>query len=192
MTRRQPVSLFAPACRNTAARYSSCVPVNRASSRRPAALGERCLTRLSWWPGMVSFAGGLPSADTFPLLAPGVVPPSYLQYGPGEGEPAKVSRRSWPQFLDLPAVVYQEYGAWVAAWFSGCGASSRQMLPPCLPGPSISKRRSCRAKHSLPMRQPGIRRYGSISVMRPKRMPSVDGLTSRAKDARKSGDDWRR
>ena len=39
-------------------------------------------------PGMVSFAGGLPAPQRFPALAPGDVPPSWLQYGPSEGEPA--------------------------------------------------------------------------------------------------------
>jgi 2-aminoadipate transaminase len=38
-------------------------------------------------PGMVSFAGGLPSPQSFPALDPGAVPPSWLQYGPSEGEP---------------------------------------------------------------------------------------------------------
>ncbi len=39
-------------------------------------------------PGMVSFAGGLPSPDSFPPLGAGQVPASFLQYGPTEGEPA--------------------------------------------------------------------------------------------------------
>ena len=39
-------------------------------------------------PGMVSFAGGLPAPQSFPALAPGDVPASWLQYGPSEGEPA--------------------------------------------------------------------------------------------------------
>lgn len=38
-------------------------------------------------PGMVSFAGGLPSADTFPDLALQGIPNRLLQYGPSEGEP---------------------------------------------------------------------------------------------------------
>jgi DNA-binding transcriptional MocR family regulator len=38
-------------------------------------------------PGMISFAGGLPSAETFPDFDIGAVPPQYLQYGPTEGEP---------------------------------------------------------------------------------------------------------
>lgn len=38
-------------------------------------------------PGMISFAGGLPSAETFPAFEAGAVPPQYLQYGPTEGEP---------------------------------------------------------------------------------------------------------
>lgn len=39
-------------------------------------------------PGMVSFAGGLPSSDSFPSIDAGTVPASVLQYGPSEGEPA--------------------------------------------------------------------------------------------------------
>jgi 2-aminoadipate transaminase len=39
-------------------------------------------------PGMISFAGGLPSAETFPALDLGQVPAHWLQYGPTEGEPA--------------------------------------------------------------------------------------------------------
>jgi len=38
-------------------------------------------------PGMVSFAGGLPAPQSFPDIAPGAVPPAWLQYGPSEGEP---------------------------------------------------------------------------------------------------------
>jgi 2-aminoadipate transaminase len=38
--------------------------------------------------GMISFAGGLPSADSFPTLNLGQVPARWLQYGPTEGEPA--------------------------------------------------------------------------------------------------------
>jgi 2-aminoadipate transaminase len=38
-------------------------------------------------PGMVSFAGGLPSPDTFPDLAQARVPRGQLQYGPTEGDP---------------------------------------------------------------------------------------------------------
>lgn len=37
-------------------------------------------------PGMISFAGGLPSSDTFPELNISVIPPTFLQYGPSEGE----------------------------------------------------------------------------------------------------------
>jgi len=37
-------------------------------------------------PGMISFAGGLPNAKSFPQLADRV-PEKYLQYGPSEGEP---------------------------------------------------------------------------------------------------------
>src|SRR4249920_1249226 len=39
-------------------------------------------------PGMISFAGGLPAAETFPDLDVGAVPRQWLQYGPSEGEPA--------------------------------------------------------------------------------------------------------
>lgn len=38
-------------------------------------------------PGMVSFAGGLPSADSFPDVSASEVPKEFLQYGPTEGEP---------------------------------------------------------------------------------------------------------
>ena len=37
-------------------------------------------------PEMISFAGGLPSADSFPQPA-SLIPTKYLQYGPSEGEP---------------------------------------------------------------------------------------------------------
>jgi hypothetical protein len=40
-------------------------------------------------PGMISFAGGLPAAETFPDFDAGAVPP--LQYGP-EGEPRERTR----------------------------------------------------------------------------------------------------
>src|SRR6185369_5798326 len=39
-------------------------------------------------PGMISFAGGLPSPDSFPAVDPGGVPAGVLQYGATEGEPA--------------------------------------------------------------------------------------------------------
>ena len=39
-------------------------------------------------PGMVSFAGGLPSPDSFPEIDAGTIPKGLLQYGPSEGEPA--------------------------------------------------------------------------------------------------------
>lgn len=38
-------------------------------------------------PGMVSFAGGLPAAETFPALTVDAIPRFLLQYGPSEGEP---------------------------------------------------------------------------------------------------------
>src|SRR3954464_1189912 len=37
-------------------------------------------------PGMVSFAGGLPSSETFPALNLDAIPPSQLQYGASEGD----------------------------------------------------------------------------------------------------------
>jgi 2-aminoadipate transaminase len=37
-------------------------------------------------PGMVSFAGGLPAAATFPELSLDAMPRGYLQYGPTEGD----------------------------------------------------------------------------------------------------------
>jgi 2-aminoadipate transaminase len=39
-------------------------------------------------PGMVSFAGGLPSPDSFPHCDLGAVPAEFLQYGASEGEAA--------------------------------------------------------------------------------------------------------
>lgn len=39
-------------------------------------------------PGMISFAGGLPSPESFPALDLGRVPAQWLQYGPTEGEPS--------------------------------------------------------------------------------------------------------
>jgi DNA-binding transcriptional MocR family regulator len=38
-------------------------------------------------PGMISFAGGLPAAESFPSLSLEGMPPSLLQYGASEGEP---------------------------------------------------------------------------------------------------------
>jgi 2-aminoadipate transaminase len=38
-------------------------------------------------PGMVSFAGGLPAAETFPAFNVDAIPSPLLQYGPSEGEP---------------------------------------------------------------------------------------------------------
>jgi 2-aminoadipate transaminase len=37
-------------------------------------------------PGMISFAGGLPSPDSFPGLSLAGMPRDFLQYGPSEGE----------------------------------------------------------------------------------------------------------
>lgn len=42
-------------------------------------------------PGMISFAGGLPAAQTFPQLD-GASPADALQYGPSEGDPALRAR----------------------------------------------------------------------------------------------------
>lgn len=47
----------------------------------------REILALASQPGMISFAGGLPAASTFPTLAVNTVPAQYLQYGPSEGEP---------------------------------------------------------------------------------------------------------
>ena len=38
-------------------------------------------------PGMISVAGGLPAAETFPALSPALFPADMLQYGSSEGEP---------------------------------------------------------------------------------------------------------
>src|SRR5216684_5921729 len=38
-------------------------------------------------PGMISFAGGLPAAETFPTLSLAAFPPTMMQYGSSEGEP---------------------------------------------------------------------------------------------------------
>ncbi len=38
-------------------------------------------------PGMISFAGGLPAADTFPRLSLASFPSALMQYGSSEGEP---------------------------------------------------------------------------------------------------------
>jgi 2-aminoadipate transaminase len=43
-------------------------------------------------PGMISFAGGLPSLDAIPALDMGELPRHWLQYGPTEGEPALRAR----------------------------------------------------------------------------------------------------
>ncbi|MGD9601522.1 MAG: PLP-dependent aminotransferase family protein [Gammaproteobacteria bacterium] len=43
-------------------------------------------------PGMISFAGGLPAAATFPALDLASLAPSHLQYGASEGEPALRAR----------------------------------------------------------------------------------------------------
>ena len=38
-------------------------------------------------PGMISFAGGFPAAETFPRLDLSAMPDRWLQYGASEGEP---------------------------------------------------------------------------------------------------------
>lgn len=54
-------------------------------------------------PGMISFAGGLPAAETFPALDLAGLPPSLLQYGPSEGEPGlREAIAHELQALDLP------------------------------------------------------------------------------------------
>ena len=37
-------------------------------------------------PGMISFAGGLPAVDSFPLFSLDAMPRQTLQYGPSEGD----------------------------------------------------------------------------------------------------------
>ncbi len=43
-------------------------------------------------PGMISFAGGLPASETFPKMDVSAMPPTTLQYGSSEGEPALRAR----------------------------------------------------------------------------------------------------
>lgn len=57
-------------------------------------------------PGMISLAGGLPSQETFPVMDLSRMPPSYLQYGPTEGDPAlrqQISQELQALGLDCPA-----------------------------------------------------------------------------------------
>lgn len=57
-------------------------------------------------PGMVSFAGGLPSAESFPSLDLQGMPATTLQYGASEGEPAlreEIARRMQAIGLDVDA-----------------------------------------------------------------------------------------
>jgi 2-aminoadipate transaminase len=59
-------------------------------SRRVADLGSspiREILSVVDRPGMISFAGGLPAAGTFPTWRVDAVPRPLLQYGPSEGEP---------------------------------------------------------------------------------------------------------
>ena len=62
-------------------------PVNRLSQRvddlHPSPIRE--ILAVIDRPGMISFAGGLPAAETFPSLDVGTVPASALQYGSSEG-----------------------------------------------------------------------------------------------------------
>ena len=57
-------------------------------------------------PGMISFAGGLPAAETFPDLSLQGMPRTLLQYGPSEGEPglrARVAQHLAGIGLEVPA-----------------------------------------------------------------------------------------
>jgi DNA-binding transcriptional MocR family regulator len=57
-------------------------------------------------PGMISFAGGLPSQETFPAMDLSRMPASYLQYGPTEGDPAlrqQISQELQSLGLNCPA-----------------------------------------------------------------------------------------
>src|SRR3954469_24082542 len=68
---------------------SSMVPSLRLSQRvhdlRPSPIRE--ILAVIDRPGMISFAGGLPAAASFPRVEAGLVPREFLQYGPSEGEP---------------------------------------------------------------------------------------------------------
>lgn len=61
-------------------------------------------------PGMISFAGGLPAAESFPALDLGALPPRSLQYGASEGDP------------ELRAAIAQDVTA------SGLPCSAQQVL----------------------------------------------------------------
>lgn len=63
------------------ARFSS-----RAADLRPSPVRE--MLRVTQQPGMISFAGGLPSPESFGGLDLPPPPSELLQYGPSEGEPA--------------------------------------------------------------------------------------------------------
>ena len=63
------------------ARFSS-----RAADLRPSPV--RDMLRVTQQPGMISFAGGLPSPESFGGLDLPPPPSELLQYGPSEGEPA--------------------------------------------------------------------------------------------------------
>lgn len=66
------------------------MPIPRLSSRvrdlQPSPIRE--ILAVAGRPGMISFAGGLPSPDSFPSLDLGALPASVLQYGESEGEAA--------------------------------------------------------------------------------------------------------
>lgn len=62
----------------------------RTADLRPSPVRE--MLNVAQRPGMISFAGGLPSADSFADLELPAPPPEVLQYGPTEGEPALRAR----------------------------------------------------------------------------------------------------
>lgn len=61
---------------------------SRLSGLRPSPIRE--ILRVANQPGMISFAGGLPDAQSFPRIPAQVLQdlPGTLQYGPSEGDPA--------------------------------------------------------------------------------------------------------
>ncbi|MGR9089583.1 MAG: hypothetical protein ACU85U_03265, partial [Gammaproteobacteria bacterium] len=76
-------------------------------------------------PGMVSFAGGLPAAETFPQFGDIAPPRDMLQYGPSEGEPAlreqlagELRGRGLACAVDLPGFVLEIFRPGPAARLS--------------------------------------------------------------------------
>src|SRR5580693_5117460 len=66
----------------------------------------RAMLAASLQPDMISFAGGLPAADSFDDLALEAPPRHLLQYGPTEGEPelrAAIASDLAATGLDCPA-----------------------------------------------------------------------------------------